>query len=111
MAERGTNGFWAFLRVFGRGINVVRLVIINLIFFVFLGFFLLLMLGFWAGSHGERGVQNDSVLVLKPQGELVEQFSIEPLERALQGLSGNAPKQVQVRDLVSAIDAASWHRK
>jgi protease-4 len=107
MAERGTNGLWAFLRVFGRGINVVRLVIINLIFFVFLGFFLLLMLGFWAGSHGERGVQNDSVLVLKPQGELVEQFSIEPLERALQGLSGNAPKQVQVRDLVAAIDAAS----
>ncbi|MGO4700907.1 signal peptide peptidase SppA [Dyella sp. 2RAB6] len=107
MTERGTNGFWAFLRVFGRGINVVRLVIINLIFFVFLGFFLLLMLGFWAGSHGERGIQNDSVLVLKPQGELVEQFSIEPLERALQGLSGNAPKQVQVRDLVAAIDAAA----
>lgn len=107
MAERGTNGFWAFLRVFGRGINMVRLVIINLIFFTFLGIFLLLVLGLWAGGHGERGIQNDSVLVLKPQGELVEQFSIEPLERALQGLSGNAPKQVQVRDLVAAIDAAA----
>jgi protease-4 len=107
MTERRTNGFWAFLRVIGRGINVVRLVIVNLVFFVFLGLFLLLVFGFWAGSHMERSIQNDSVLVLKPQGELVEQFSIEPLQRALQGLSGNAPKQVQVRDLVAAIDAAA----
>jgi protease-4 len=106
MTERRTNGFWAFLRVFGRGINVVRLVIINLVFFLFLGLFLLLMLGFWAGG-AERAIQNDSVLVIKPHGTLVEQFSIEPIERALQGLSGNPPKQVQVRDLVAAIDAAA----
>ena len=107
MTERGTNGFWAFLRVFGRGINMVRLVILNLVFFAFFGLFLLLLLAFWAGSHMELGIQNDTVLVLKPQGELVEQFSIEPLERAVQSLSGNAPKQVQVRDLVGAIDAAT----
>ena len=106
MTERRTNGFWAFLRVFGRGINVVRLVILNLVFFLFLGLFLLVMLGFWAGS-AERTIQNDSVLVIKPHGALVEQFSIEPFERALQGLSGNPPKQVQVRDLVAAIDAAA----
>ena len=107
MTERGTNGFWAFLRVFGRGINMVRLVILNLVFFAFFGLFLLFLLAFWAGSHMELGIQNDTVLVLKPQGELVEQFSIEPLERAVQSLSGNAPKQVQVRDLVGAIDAAT----
>lgn len=106
MTERRPNGFWAFLRVFGRGINVVRLVILNLVFFLFLGLFLLLMLGFWAGGM-DRTIQNDTVLVIKPHGALVEQYSIEPLERALQGLSGNPPKQVQVRDLVAAIDAAA----
>ena len=106
MTERRPNGFWAFLRVFGRGINVVRLVILNLVFFLFLGLFLLLLIGLWAGG-ADRVVQNDTVLVIKPHGALVEQYSIEPLERALQGLSGNPPKQVQVRDLVAAIDAAA----
>ena len=33
MTASRPNGFWAFLRVFGRGINMVRLVIINLVFF------------------------------------------------------------------------------
>jgi protease IV len=47
------------------------------------------------------------VLVIKPQGQLVEQYSIEPLQRALAGLSGDKPKQVQLRDLVGAIDAAA----
>jgi protease-4 len=107
MTERGTNGFWAFLRVFGRGINIVRLVIINLIFFAFLFLFLLLVIGFGVGSRGERTVQHDSVLVIKPQGTLVEQFSIEPVQRALQGLSGNPPREVQLRDLLAAIDAAA----
>lgn len=107
MTERSGNGFWNFLCVFGRGINVVRLVIINLIFFAFLFVFLLIVLGFTLGSRSERSIQNDSVLVLKPQGELVEQYSIEPLQRALAGLSGNQPKQTQLRDLIGAIDGAA----
>ncbi|SFR92405.1 protease-4 [Dyella sp. OK004] len=107
MTERSGNGFWNFLCVFGRGINVVRLVIINLIFFAFLFVFLLIVLGFTLGSRSERNIQNDSVLVLKPQGELVEQYSIEPLQRALAGLSGNQPKQTQLRDLIGAIDGAA----
>ena len=104
---RRPNGFWAFLRVFGRGINVVRLVIINLIFFLFLFVFGLLLVGGIAGTRSTRTIQSGSVLVLKPQGQLVEQFSIDPVQRALAGLSGNEPKQVQVRDLVGAIDAAA----
>ncbi|MFC4765720.1 signal peptide peptidase SppA [Dyella koreensis] len=107
MTERSGNGFWNFLCVFGRGINVVRLVIINLIFFAFLFVFLLIVLGFSLSGRSERSIQNDSVLVLKPQGELVEQYSIEPLQRALAGLSGNQPKQIQLRDLIGAIDGAA----
>lgn len=104
---RQPNGFWAFLRVFGRGINAVRLVIINVVFFVLLGLFLLLALGLYAGSRAGREVLDHSVLVLQPQGQLVEQYTIEPLQRALTGLSGEAPKQVRLRDLVGAIDAAA----
>ncbi len=100
------NGFWAFLRVFGRGINVARLVIINLVFFFFL---LLFLIGTVAGLSGGRSqsIQSNSVLVIKPQGQLVEQYSIDAMQRTLSSLSGNEPKQIQMRDLVGAIDAAA----
>ncbi|TBR36308.1 MULTISPECIES: signal peptide peptidase SppA [Dyella] len=107
MTQQRQNGFWAFLCAFGRGINVVRLIIINLVFFTLLLFILLIWAGFSMGSHAARIVQSDSVLVIRPQGELVEQFSIEPLQRALAGLSGEQPRQVQLRDLVGAIDMAA----
>ncbi|MDO1527542.1 signal peptide peptidase SppA [Fulvimonas sp. R45] len=103
---RRPNGFWAFLRVIGRGINAVRLVILNVVFFAVLFLLLLLVLGVYAG-RGDNAVMDGSVLVLQPRGRLVEQYSVEPLQRALAGLSGEAPKQVQVRDLVRAIDAAA----
>jgi protease IV len=112
---RPSNGFWAFLRVFGWGINVVRLVIINLVFFFFLLIFLMLLVaGIGASRHGIGGasrqiddVQDSSVLVLKPQGRLVEQYSINPVQRTLSKLSGDEPKEVQLRDLTGAIDAAA----
>jgi protease-4 len=107
MTEHRPNGFWAFLCVLGRGINAVRLVILNLIFFLFLFIVLLLLFGGYMGSRTEHLIQNDSVLVIKPQGELVEQYSIDPLQRTLAQLSGNPPKQIQLRDLVAAIDAAA----
>jgi protease-4 len=49
--------------------------------------------------------------VLQPKGELVEQYSVEPMQRALATLSGNPPKQVQLRDLVGAIGAAASDRR
>jgi protease-4 len=104
---RRPNGFWAFLRVLGRGFNVVRLVILNLVFFFLLSIVLLLIIGGVAANRVARTVKDGSVLVIQPKGELVEQYSIEPLQRALQSLSGEPPRQVQLRDLTGAIDAAA----
>ena len=100
------NGFWAFLCTFGRGINVARLVIINVLFFGFLFLFVLFVMGVGAAKH-VNDIQDGSVLVLKPEGRLVEQYSINPMQRALSKLSGNEPKEVQLRDLTSSIDAAA----
>jgi protease-4 len=111
MTSPRPNGFWAFLRVLGRGINVLRLVIINLIFFGLLFVLVLLVVGGVAGSHAGRSIQGDSVLVLKPEGRLVEQFSVAPLQRAVSSLSGNEPKEVQLRDLVGAIDGAASDKR
>ncbi|EIL97719.1 signal peptide peptidase SppA [Rhodanobacter thiooxydans] len=105
------HGFWAFLRTLGRGINLLRLVILNLVFFGVLGVLLLLLAAGVLGSRGARMVQDASVLVIRPQGQLVEQYSIDPLQRALASLSGEQPKQVQLRDLVDAIDAAAKDRR
>ncbi|ULU25363.1 signal peptide peptidase SppA [Dyella terrae] len=107
MAEPRTNGFWAFLCVLGRGINIVRLTLLNLIFFAFLFLFLLVLIVGFAGTRAEHVIQSDSVLVIKPKGDLVEQYSIDPMQRALASLSGNPPKQIQLRDLVGAIDGAA----
>ena len=104
---RRRRGFGAFLATLGRGINVVRLVIINLVFFGVLFVLLLLVTAGIAGSRMQRSVEDHSVLVLKLDGQLVEQYSIDPMQRTLARLSGEDPKQVQLRDLVGAIDAAA----
>ncbi|HEV2620924.1 MAG TPA: signal peptide peptidase SppA [Frateuria sp.] len=104
---RRPNGFWAFLRVLGRGFNVVRLVILNLVFFLLLSIVLLLIIGGVATNRVAHTVKDGSVLVIQPKGELVEQYSIEPLQRALHSLSGEPPRQVQLRDLTGAINAAA----
>ncbi len=105
------RGFRGFLRAVGHGINLTRLIIINLVFFSVLGVIVLLLTAGIAGSRMEREVADQSVLVLKPQGDLVEQYSIDPVQRALAGLSGEDPKQVQLRDLTRAIDAAASDKR
>ena len=101
MSDTPRGGFRGFMRSLGRGINITRLVIINVIFFGLL--FLILGLAL----RGLPKVESDTVLLLNPTGSLVEQFSIDPASRALARMSGEPAQQVQVRDLVAAIDHAA----
>lgn len=99
------RGFTNFLRALGRGINIVRLVIINVVFFG------LLFLVVGLAMRGVPKVESDTVLLLKPAGMLVEQYSIDPAQRALARMSGQPVKQVRVRDLVAAIDHAARDKR
>jgi protease-4 len=101
MTNPPRRGIGSFFRGLGRGINIVRLVIINVVFFGIL--FLILGLAF----RGPPKVGSDTVLLLKPSGMLVEQYSIDPAQRALAQAAGEPVGQVQVRDLVAAIDHAA----
>ncbi len=101
MATQPTGGFWHGLRTVGRAINIVRLVIINLIFFFILALILIAL------NPHVPSVDSHSALLLKPDGQLVEQYSIDPASRALARMSGEETGQVQVRDLVRAINTAA----
>jgi protease-4 len=101
MTHPPRGGFIGFVRALGRGINVARLVIINLVFFG------VLFLVFGLAFRGAPKVGPDTVLLLQPDGMLVEQYSIDPAARALARASGQSSGQVQVRDLVAAIDHAA----
>lgn len=102
-APRRRGGFGRFLRGVGRGLNLIRLVFLNVFFFGLLALFALVM---YIGSRGNT-IDDQTVLVLAPEGALVEQYSADAFSRAVAKLSGDGVKQVQVRDLVRAIDAAA----
>lgn len=101
MNNPSPRGFAGFVRILGRGINITRLVIINVVFFGLL----LLILGLL--FRGKPTVAPDTVLLLQPEGALVEQYSVDPLARAMARASGDSNGQVRVRDLVAAIDHAA----
>ncbi|MHC1480848.1 signal peptide peptidase SppA [Frateuria aurantia] len=107
MMQVRERGFIPFVRQLGRGINAVRLVIINLVFFAVLAVVLLALLVGVAAHRQAATILNGSVLVIKPEGELVEQYSLDPLQRALSSAQGQTTGQIQVRDLIGAIDRAA----
>ena len=51
-------------------------------------------------------VPDSAALVLSPQGQLVEELSGDPLERALSRASGEFHAETRVRDLVDVVDLA-----
>lgn len=85
------------------GMNFIRRLIFNLLFF----FLLLLFLSVVFGGRGAPGpLKEDTALVIAPEAELVEQFSSDPLTRSLENAAGRGPSQVQLRDLLRVLEAA-----
>jgi len=87
--------------------NFTRRLILNLLFF---GLLLLILVVFLAALGKGRGVQplqERTTLVIAPEGKLVEQFTADPVTRALTRALGEASaEEVQLRDLLRAIEAA-----
>lgn len=89
--------------------NFTRRLIFNLVFF---GGLLLLAVLFLAGSligsrSGPKPLGQDTTLVIAPEGRLVEQYSSDPVTRALSRAMGDSGKsEVQLRDLMSVLRAA-----
>lgn len=83
-----------------RGVDLARRLVVNALF-------LLVLLLLWIGttSDGRPKVPASTVLVIDPRGVIVEQLAGDPVQRALEKLTGNEVPEALLKDLVDAIDA------
>lgn len=93
--------------------NFTRRLILNLLFF---GLLFLLLAGLVAvagmSAGGSKTLQDRTTLVLAPEGRLVEQFSADPVSRALSKAMGDTGStEVQLRDFIRVIEAARDDKK
>ncbi len=90
-------------------VNFARKLFLNVLFFGFLLFLVmfLIILGGMKSSVAAAPLIDRTTLVIAPEGRLVEQYSADPATRALAKLLNDKDgEEVQLRDMVRAIDAA-----
>lgn len=90
-------------------LDTARSIVLNMLFVLFM-LFVLLMIAAATGlfvEKDEAGIVPGSALRVAPEGVLVEEFSGEPLERAIGEALGDGVPQVRLRDLLESIDAAA----
>ncbi|MFY2763775.1 signal peptide peptidase SppA [Arenimonas sp. MALMAid1274] len=83
-------------------VNFTRMLVFNLIFL----FILVLVLAAIVASPGVQPLNAKSALVLNLEGVLVEQFSSSPADRVINQATGQAQPEIQLRDLMRAIESA-----
>jgi len=91
-------------RVFGalyRGVDASRRFTFNVLFVIVV----VLLLG-WLLSDSGPEIPDPAALVLAPEGEIVEQLSGDPFDRALGELTGSEEPETLLRDLLDAVTAA-----
>src|SRR5215471_380228 len=82
-------------------VNFTRRLVVNVIFVFIVIVFVI------AFSAGGVKLKDRTALVLDPKGRIVEQYTSAPAQRAFAGLFGEKVKEVQLRDILLAIDAAA----
>ena len=93
--------------------NFTRRLILNLLFFGLLFLMLIVMLvAMGKGASSVKVLQDRTALVIAPEGRLVEQYSTDPVSRALAKAMGErSAGEIQLRDLIRAIEAAKDDKK
>ncbi len=84
-------------------VTFTRRLVFNLLFLLLL---VLLLVAIFAGGRGTP-LLDRTTLVIAPEGALVEQYSGDRAMRALAAATGRAPGEVQLRDLLRALEAAA----
>lgn len=82
-------------------LNFARRLVFNLVFLALLIAFVGVFLA------ARPAIAPRTTLVLDPSGAIVEQYSTDPVQRAFGNLAGNETEEVQLRDVLTVIDAAA----
>lgn len=93
---RGLRGLWRF-------VDGARKVFLNLLFLLFV----VILLGVFLEEEESLRLQNDTTLVLRPYGVVVEEYSTTPMDRALQRAFELVPPETRLRDLIEAVERAA----
>ncbi|WP_305804304.1 signal peptide peptidase SppA [Stenotrophomonas sp. YIM B06876] len=92
--------------------NFTRRLILNLLFFGLLFLLLIVLVVAVGKGAATKPLQDRTTLVIAPEGRLVEQFSADPVSRALSKMVGDTnADELQQRDLIRAIEAAQADKK
>ncbi|KAF1702792.1 signal peptide peptidase SppA [Pseudoxanthomonas suwonensis] len=91
--------------------NFTRRLILNLLFFGLLFLVLVSFVVALGRGSGTQPIRDRTTLVLAPEGRLVEQFTADPVSRALaRAMGAQDAGEVQLRDLLRVIEAAREDR-
>ncbi|MFC0676595.1 signal peptide peptidase SppA [Lysobacter korlensis] len=88
-------------------VNFTRRLVFNLLFIALL-FLVVALIG--AGDRSAPLLER-TTLVIAPEGRLVEQYSLDPATRAINRTLGDESSEVQLRDLLRALDAARTDKR
>ncbi len=100
MAETQPSLIYRFVRGTWRALNFSRLLVVNLIF-------LLIVVWILATIFAAKPLLHEhTALVIAPEAEIVEQYSADAGSMAIARAFGEHSKEVQLRDLLRALDAA-----
>ena len=77
-------------------LDSTRKVFLNLLFVLFIYLLFILVLK----SDEPLTMRGDTTLVLRPYGNVVEEYSLSPLDRALQQATSEIPQETRLRDLI-----------
>ncbi len=92
--------------------NFTRRLILNLLFFGLLFFVLLVMVVAATRGSAVKPLQDRTTLVIAPEGRLVEQYSADPVSRAVgRAMGDTGADEIQLRDLLRALEAAQKDKK
>lgn len=102
MSESKPGPIRRFLVGIWNTVNFTRRLVFNLVFVVLLFAFIAVLFS----SPGVKPLMADSALVINLGGDLVEQYTAHPVDRVLNQATGQGRLEIQVRDLLRAIEAA-----
>ncbi len=92
--------------------NFTRRLILNLLFFGLLLLLLVLVVVAIGRGTGVKPLMDRTTLVIAPEGSLVEQYSADPLMRAVSRAMGDtSAEEIQLRDLLRTIEAAQQDKR